>query len=158
MTLPAPHLDDRRFQDLVDDAKRLVQQRCPEWTDHNVSDPGVTLIETFAFMVDQLLYRLNRVPELHYLRFLELIGVHPFPPTAAHVDVTFRLSAPLHEDVVIPRGAQVASVRNETDEPVVFTTERELRIAHASRTHVLTAVVDGTAVDHTDDLLTPAGL
>ena len=36
------------FQDLVDDAKRLVQQRCPEWTDHNVSDPGVTLIETFA--------------------------------------------------------------------------------------------------------------
>ena len=46
MALPAPNLDDRRFQDLVDDAKRLVQQRCPEWTDHNVSDPGVTLIET----------------------------------------------------------------------------------------------------------------
>ena len=29
MSLPAPNLDDRRFQDLVDDAKRLVQQRCP---------------------------------------------------------------------------------------------------------------------------------
>ena len=43
--LPAPNLDDRTFQDLVDDAKRLVQQRCPTWTDHNVSDPGVTLIE-----------------------------------------------------------------------------------------------------------------
>ena len=40
MVLPAPNLDDRHFQDLVDDAKRLVQQRCPEWTDHNVSDPG----------------------------------------------------------------------------------------------------------------------
>ena len=62
MVLPAPNLDDRRFQDLVDDAKRLVQQRCPEWTDHNVSDPGVTLIEAFAQMVDQLIYRLNRVP------------------------------------------------------------------------------------------------
>ncbi len=48
MALPAPNLDDRRFQDLVDDAKRLVQRRCPEWTDHNVSDPGVTLIELFA--------------------------------------------------------------------------------------------------------------
>ena len=67
MVLPAPNLDDRRFQDLVDDAKRLVQQRCPEWTDHNVSDPGVTLIEAFAQMVDQLIYRLNRVPgpQLH---------------------------------------------------------------------------------------------
>jgi hypothetical protein len=55
MALPAPNLDDRRFQNLVDDAKRLVQRRCPEWTDHNVSDPGVTLIETFAYMTDQLL-------------------------------------------------------------------------------------------------------
>src|ERR671929_192936 len=63
MPLPAPNLDDRRFQDLVDDAKRLVQRRCPEWTDHNVSDPGVTLIEAFATMVDQLLYRLNRAPD-----------------------------------------------------------------------------------------------
>ena len=53
MALPVPNLDDRRFQDLVDDAKRLVQQKCPEWTDHNVSDPGVTLIETFAWMTDQ---------------------------------------------------------------------------------------------------------
>ncbi len=40
MALPAPNLDDRRFQQLVDDAKRLVQRNCPEWTDHNVSDPG----------------------------------------------------------------------------------------------------------------------
>ena len=73
--LPAPNLDDRHFQDLVDDAKRLVQQRCPTWTDHNVSDPGVTLIEAFAQMVDQLIFRLNRVPDLHYIKFLELIGV-----------------------------------------------------------------------------------
>ncbi len=62
MALPAPNLDDRRFQELVDDAKRLVQQRCPEWSDHNVSDPGVTLIELFAWMTDQVVYRLNRVP------------------------------------------------------------------------------------------------
>ena len=83
MALPVPNLDDRRFQDLVDDAKRLVQQRCPEWTDHNVSDPGVTMIELFAWMTDQMLYRLNRIPERNYVRFLDLIGVRLFPPTAA---------------------------------------------------------------------------
>ena len=80
----------------------MVQQRCPEWTDHNVSDPGVTLIETFAFMVDQLLYRLNRVPDRLYITFLDLIGVTLHPPTPAHVDVTFWLSAPPEEDVVLP--------------------------------------------------------
>ncbi len=89
MALPAPNLDDRRFQDLVDDAKRLVQQRCPEWTDHNVSDPGVTLIEMFAWMTDQLVYRLNRVPDRNYVKFLELIGVEPVPadggPRPRHV-------------------------------------------------------------------------
>ena len=79
MALPVPNLDDRRFQDLVDDAKRLVQQRCPEWTDHNVSDPGVTLIELFAWMTDQLIYRLNRVPDRNYVKFLELIGRQPLP-------------------------------------------------------------------------------
>ena len=67
MPLPLPNLDDRRFQQLVDEAKRRVQQHCPEWTDHNVSDPGVTLIEAFAHMVDELMYRVNRVPRLLYL-------------------------------------------------------------------------------------------
>ena len=86
MTLPAPNLDDRTFQDLVDEAKRMVQRRWPEWTgwtDHNVSDPGVTLIETFAYMVEQLIFRLNRVPDKNYVKFLELIGIELRPPHAA---------------------------------------------------------------------------
>lgn len=158
MPMPAPNLDDRRFQDLVDEAKRRVQERCPEWTDHNVSDPGVTLIETFAFMVDQLLYRLNRVPDLHYLRFLDLIGVRLFPPTAARGDVTFWLSAAQENDVAVPAGAQVASVRTDADEPVVFTTERDLHIAPCHLARMATATGSGQPVDHTDDLLSGTGV
>ncbi len=132
MSLPAPNLDDRRFQDLVDDAKRLVQQRCPGWTDHNVHDPGVTLIETFAYMTDQLLYRLNRVPDRVYIKFLELIGVRLFPPTAARGEVTFWLSAPLDEDVLVPSSSEVATSRSSGLEPVSFTTTAELRIVSAT--------------------------
>ena len=104
MALPAPHLDDRTFQNLVDEAKRMVQQRCPEWTDHNVSDPGVTLIETFAYMVDQLIWRLNQVPEKTYIKFLELLGLQLRPPSAARTGVTFWLSAALDQTVVVPAG------------------------------------------------------
>ena len=128
MALPVPELDDRRFQDLVDDAKRLVQQRCPDWTDHNVSDPGVTLIELFAWMTDQLLYRLNRVPDRHYIKFLDLIGVSLFPPTAARTAVTFWLSAPQPDVVRIAPGTQVGTVRTETDESIVFASLEELPI------------------------------
>lgn len=124
-SIPVPNLDDRRFQDLVDDAKRMVQQRCPEWTDHNVSDPGVTLIETFAYLVDTLLYRLNRVPDKLYLTFLDLIGVRPHPPTAATVAATFWLSARQDEAITVPRGVQIATARTEQDEPVVFQTTAE---------------------------------
>jgi len=138
MPLPVPDLDDRRFQDLVDDAKRMVQQRCPEWSDHNVSDPGVTLIETFAFMVDQLLYRLNRVPDRMYVTFLDLIGLHLYPPAAATAQVTFWLSAPQPESITIPVGVEVATQRTEEDEAIVFSTTAELEVPPRELTLVAT--------------------
>jgi predicted phage baseplate assembly protein len=157
MPLPAPNLDDRRFQDLVDEAKRLVQQECPEWTDHNVSDPGVTLIETFAMMVDQLLYRLNRVPELHYVKFLDLIGVTLLPPTAARCDVTFWLSSAQETAVGVPSGTQVATHADGAD-PVVFRTDVELAMLPCSLRRVMTMASDRHPVDHSDDLLAGRGL
>src|SRR3954447_7728939 len=121
MALPVPHLDDRRFQDLVDDAKRMVMRRCPQWTDHNVSDPGVTLIETFAYLTDQLLFRLNRVPDRLYLKFLDLLGLRLLPPVPAAVGVPFWLPAPAASPLRIPAGTAAATVRTETEESIVFT-------------------------------------
>ncbi len=153
MALPVPNLDDRRFQDLVDDAKRLVQQRCPEWTDHNVSDPGVTLIETFAWMTDQVLYRLNRVPERNYIKFLELIGVRLFPPTAARAAITFWLAGPQPGTIQIRPGAQVATLRTETDEAIVFTTIGDLAIVPCSLSRLASSNAGEKEVrDHTEAL------
>jgi predicted phage baseplate assembly protein len=152
MTLPTPNLDDRTFQQLVDQAKQLVQRRCPEWSDHNVSDPGVTLIEAFATMVDQLIYRLNRVPEKNYLAFLDLIGVRLFPPTAARADVTFWLSAPQPDTVRVPAGTQVATVRTETQEAVVFSTARDLAVVPCERAYLATGTAGGSVTDRTAEL------
>lgn len=139
MTLSAPDLDDRRFQQLVDDAKRLVQQRCPEWTDHNVSDPGVTLIELFAWMTDQLVYRLNRVPERHYVKFLELLGLQLYPATPARAGITFWLSGPIESTITIPAGTQTSTSYSELEDPAVFTTIGELRIHPCELSAVKTA-------------------
>jgi predicted phage baseplate assembly protein len=152
MPLPAPNLDDRRFQSLVDDAKRFVQQRCPEWTDHNVSDPGVTLIELFAAMVDQVLYRLNRVPDRNYIKFLDLIGVRLFPPTAARTDATFWLSAPQDDAIEIPRGTEVATIRTETTEAVTFRTVEELRVIPCHLANASSSIA-GDEVRRHDDAL-----
>ncbi|WEV24284.1 putative baseplate assembly protein [Streptomyces sp. 71268] len=152
MALPSPNLDDRRFQQLVDEAKRYVQQRAPEWTDHNVSDPGVTLIETFAYLVDLTLYRLNRVPEKNYLAFLDLLDIRLFPPGAASAEVDFWLSAPQPEAVVLAAGTEVTTAAGETEEAVVFATTEELRIVPSELTRLVGAPRTGEQADLTGAL------
>src|SRR3954464_6582332 len=128
MALPAPNLDDRRFQELVDDAKRLVQPRCAEGSDPKVPDPGVTLIELFAWMTDQVVYRLNRVPDRNYVKFLDLIGVRLFPPNAARADVTCCPSAPQDDVMKRPAGTRVSAVRTEALDAIGFETIEDLSI------------------------------
>jgi predicted phage baseplate assembly protein len=155
MTLPAPNLDDRRFQELVDEAKRMVQKRWPEWTgwtDHNVSDPGVTLIETFAYMVDQLLYRLNRVPDRTYVKLLDLIGLRLYAPTGAVAPVTFWLSAPQPVTTTVPAGTEVGTERTETMESVVFRTMADLDVVSCRLAAAGSAPAAGGYTDLTDVL------
>jgi predicted phage baseplate assembly protein len=151
VTLPAPNLDDRGFQDLVDEAKRLVQLRNPTWTDHNVADPGVTLIETFAYMTDQLIYRLNRVPDLHYIKFLELLGEKMIPPGAATTRLEFLLSIAQEVDLVIPKGTLVSTPRTTPAPAVTFSTMHDLMIPTLSVAHVLTKQIEGPFEAHQED-------
>jgi predicted phage baseplate assembly protein len=128
MPLVTPVLDDRKFQDLVDEAKKRIPHYCKEWTDHNVSDPGITLIELFAWMTEILLYRLNQVPDLHYIKFLEMLGITLQEPVPAKAPVTFWLSAPQDIPVLIPSGTEVASTQTETQDPIIFTTDKGFRV------------------------------
>ncbi|MEU9255926.1 putative baseplate assembly protein [Streptomyces sp. NPDC048270] len=136
--LPTPDLDDRRFQDLMEEALRLIARRCPEWTDHNPSDPGVTLVEAFAMMTDQILYRLNQVPDRLYVKFLDLIGLHMLPPAAARTPVTFWSTAPVTEaPLVVRKGTRVATLRTETEEAISFCTDADVTMVPGPLVHVM---------------------
>ena len=74
MALPLPNLDDLKYEELVDEARSLIAGLYPEWTDHNPTDPGMTLIEMFAWLAEMLVYRSNQIPEQHTLSFLRLIN------------------------------------------------------------------------------------
>ena len=147
MSLQTPNLDDRKFQDIVSEARTKIPLYCPNWTDYNLSDPGITLIEMFAWMVDMILYRLNRVPEKNYIKFMDMIGIRLEPPKPAKVDVTFRLSAPQPEQVTIPKGTEIATVRTETQDAISFTTDCDFSIAIPSLSYALTAVDDDRYTD-----------
>jgi predicted phage baseplate assembly protein len=128
MALQAPNLDDRTFQDIVSEIRSKIPLYCPKWTDYNLSDPGITLIEMFAWIADILLYRLNRVPEKNYIKFMDLIGITLEPPKAATVEATFRLTAPQTESFIIPRETEVATKPSETQDAIIFTTNEDFNI------------------------------
>lgn len=92
MSLPKPDLDDRTFEQLVAEARTLIPRYSPAWTDHNESDPGITLIELFAWLSEIALYRIDRVTDQHRLKYLKLLGIRPQPAKPAKVDLTFTSS------------------------------------------------------------------
>ncbi|MBD2314111.1 putative baseplate assembly protein [Desertifilum sp. FACHB-1129] len=137
--LPKSNLDDRTFKDLVDECILRIPRYCPEWTNYNASDPGITLIELFAWLTDQMLLRFNQVPRRNYIAFLEVLGVRLQAPTPAQTDITFYLTTTLPEPYTIPLGVEVATLRTQTDEAIVFSTDAPLTISHPSLRHFLTA-------------------
>lgn len=126
MTLPAPKLDARRFDDLVAEALRRVPAYTPEWTNYNQSDPGRALIEVNAWLTESLLYQINRVPDQNYVAFLNLLGITQRPARAAVAELNFALAKldkvtdPLQ--VMLPIATQVAVVDPDLDADVVFET------------------------------------
>jgi len=111
MPLEVPVLDDRNFEEILEEAKRRIPVHTPEWTNFDVeSDPGITLIQIFSFLTDSLIYRANRVPELNRLKFLELLDVPLQPAAAARGIITIRndrgplQALPLAAGVVVAAG------------------------------------------------------
>jgi hypothetical protein len=123
MPLQAPILDDRTFEQIVSQAKLLIPRYAPTWTNQSETDPGITMMELFAWMTEMTIYRLNQVPQLNYIKFLQLLGIELKPAEPAHVDVTFTLASSALQTVIIPLGTQIAAAGSP---PLVFETDEAL--------------------------------
>ena len=140
-----PKLDDRTYDDLVREIRTRVARYAPEWrpgasawTDVNDNDPGVTLAQVFAWLSEMLLYRMNRVPALNYVKFLQLIGIELAPAEPARAEVTFPVEATSPQPLVrIRQRTQVSADPGDGGPTMVFETLRALVAFRA----VLEAVV-----------------
>ena len=145
MPLPLPVLDDRTFDQLVDEARARIPRFTPEWTNFNDSDPGMTLVKLHAWLAETILYRLNKLPDLNYIKFLELLNVQPRPAVAATAQLTFtlkKLNKPTDPLVtLIAKGSQVAVDDPDLQEELLFETDRTLTALNAL---VAAVIVPGT--------------
>jgi predicted phage baseplate assembly protein len=149
MALPLPRLDDRTFEMLVREGRALIPRRAPGWTDHNVHDPGITLVELFSYLVEQDVYRLDRTPAEHTRAFLRLVGVEPRPPGVAETVLELR-RRPGSGPTDVPVGQRVTDACGaagfELDAPVSVADARLLALA---------TIASGRLEDRTESNLRP---
>lgn len=127
MPLTDLNLDDRTFQQLYQELRRRIPAYTPEWTDHNDSDPGITMLQLFAWLAEIVIYRLNRVPDKNYIKFLELVGVQLQAPAPAQAELQFSLAK---GPTMAPVGAgtQVQLGAASDGPPIVFETDADLMV------------------------------
>jgi predicted phage baseplate assembly protein len=127
MTLDAPDHDSRDFDQLINEARQRIARWVPDWTDHNASDPGIALFELFTWLTETLLYEFNRIPDLNYVKFLDLLGLQQTPATAARAELTFTADSTAPRPVVVPKLTQAAA-EGADGATVVFETDREITL------------------------------
>ncbi|GMK40243.1 putative baseplate assembly protein [Paenibacillus sp. CCS19] len=93
--LPIPNLDDKTFAQLIEDAKKQIPRYAPEWTDFNVHDPGITMLELLSWLAESQRYYLDQVRDDHIRKYLKLLGTAPAPSKPARAEITFVLGADL---------------------------------------------------------------
>jgi predicted phage baseplate assembly protein len=120
-----PELDDREYEELLEDAKKVIPAAADAWTDMNPHDPGVTIVELLAWLTESYVYQLDQVTDDHREKYLRLVGDRRRRPQSA----TVRLSlSPPGQPVEIPAGTRLEATdgdgstrRFETDHDVVCT-------------------------------------
>ena len=127
MPLAAVNLDDRTFEDLFNELVRRIPTYTPEWTDYNDSDPGITLMQLFAWLGEIIIYRLNQVPQNNFTKFLELVGIPLQQPAPAVTELQFTLVKNATATSV-SAGTQVAIGGSSSGLPVVFETDSDVLV------------------------------
>lgn len=134
MPLPIPNLDDKSFQQIAEEGRSLIPSVSPEWTDHNVHDPGITFLELFAWLAEIEHYRLNRTSAASFRNFFLLSGLTPRDQQAAEVAIELGFEDQ-KSGVLIPANTKVTSVGNEG---IPFQTIRDRYLTTARLKQVVT--------------------
>src|SRR4029434_6193069 len=145
MPLPLPKLDNYSFDELAGEGQALIPRYAPDWTDHNVHDPGITLIELFAWLAEMESYRLDRVSEASTRAFLRLLGIEPRPAQVA--ETVFVLARKTIGPALFSRARPKVAA---SDRGVTFQTMRPVWVSSANLVAVL-AGAEGALTDYTND-------
>lgn len=145
-------LNDTDFETLATNARAMIPSLASEWTDHNIHDPGIMLIEMMAWVSEAQIYSLSRMRNDEKAAYARLLGIEPTGPQAAH-GLVWPLEANERgylEGVIagqsIPKWAAIKSNRPDAP-PYRLVAEQHLTVARLLR--VVAIFADGRTADYT---------
>ncbi|MGR3932373.1 putative baseplate assembly protein [Streptomyces sp. BRA346] len=125
MTLPAPKLDDLTWADMMAAVRRRIPAESDgTWTLHAPVDPGVTLLELFAYLLEQRLYWLDQVPDALVVAILRLLDIEP--PRPARPAATVLHLAARQEDTAVPVVPTGTALTRDPTGRIVFTLDHDV--------------------------------
>lgn len=136
MPIKPPRLDDRQYDDIVEEARKLIPQYCPSWTNLGPADPGMTLVQLFAWMTELTIYRLNRVPDKTYIHFLNFIGEERKRARPSVAPLTFLMRTG-EGSAELPAFSRCATRQTEQKSALEFITVDPLIVHDAQITRVM---------------------
>lgn len=156
MKLATPKIDGRTFQDLLRRARALAPFYTPEWVTGQQDEPGQALLNIYLRMQEQVLSRLNRVPDKNLVVFLDMMGMKLLPAQSAQARVTFTLANGANEHVLVPRGTLLSGEAADDSGQVVFQTQQDLLVTPAALQRIFSFDASSDSIhEHTQDAKEP---
>lgn len=147
MPLPLPNLDDRRWQDLTQEAIPLIPRYAPQWTDFNTHDPGITLLELYAWVTESLVYRLNQIPDRFRWKYLGFLGYPARGPQPSWSVLAWPRMASGSTAIPLPAGLQFQSKN-----AALFAADRDVDLSPVTLSALLVDTGDGNPRDYSRDM------
>jgi predicted phage baseplate assembly protein len=134
---------DRPFEEIYRELRSRIPRYNPDWTNFNDSDPGITLLQLFAWLGEMTLHRMSDVPRKNYIKFAQLLGLQLSAARPATVRLTFT-PKPAEPPSTIREGSRY-SAQVEGSPPVIFETMQALDVIGAPLAAMI-VFADGSTV------------
>ncbi len=125
MSIPKNILDNKEFKDFMDEAKAKIPALSVEWTDFNITDPGITILEILAWSQDINIYKLSKITEKHLYKYLNLLNTTPEPANPSSTMITIKSD----KFLTIPENTEIKCI--SSGKFVSFITTQETKIQNS---------------------------
>jgi len=116
-------VDGRTSGEIFEQARKMAPHYLPDWDVSNGDDSAVILLKIFSKLFEDIVKRMDEVPEKNFIAFLDMLGMGLYPSQPSRVPLSFTVSQGATAAVHIMEQTQVAADATQTRPEMVYEVE-----------------------------------